>query len=71
MAEAYHLLHTDQIGGRPQCLAIDAVMALTHAINTNIGNKWVTLVLILDVRGAFNNISSMCLLHIMRQLGCP
>jgi hypothetical protein len=69
MLEAHHLLHPDQTGSRPQCLAINAAMALTHTINTNTGNKWVLLVLFLDLRGTFNNISSMPLLYMIRQLG--
>jgi hypothetical protein len=71
MVEAHHLLNPDQIGGRPQRSAIDAGMALMHAIDTNAGNKWVMSVLFLDVRGAFDNVSSTHLLHMMRQLGCP
>jgi hypothetical protein len=71
MVEAYHLLHPDQIGGRPQHLAIDAAMVLTHEINTNPGTKWVISALFLDVRGTFDNVSSACLLHTMSQLGCP
>jgi hypothetical protein len=66
MVEAHQLLHPDQIGGRPQCSAIDAAMALMHAIDTNIGNKWVMLALFLDIRGAFDNVSSTRLLHTMR-----
>jgi hypothetical protein len=71
MAQAYHLLHPDQISSRPQRSAIDTVMALMYAINTNAGNKWVILALFLDVRVAFDNVSSICLLHMMRQLGYP
>jgi hypothetical protein len=71
MVEAHHLLHPDQIGGRPQHSAIDAAMALMYAIDTNAGNKWVTSALFIDVRGAFDNVSSTRLLHTMRQLGCP
>jgi hypothetical protein len=71
MAEAHQLLHPDQIGGRPQRSAIDAAMALTYEIETNAGTKWVTSALFLDVRGAFDNVSSAHLLHTMLQLGCP
>jgi hypothetical protein len=71
IAEAHHLLHPDQIGGRPQHLAMDAAMALTHGIDTNAGTKWVMLALFLDVRGAFDNVSSARLLHTISQLGCP
>jgi hypothetical protein len=39
MVGAYHLLYPDQIGGWPQCLAINAVIALMNEINTNVGTK--------------------------------
>jgi hypothetical protein len=39
IAEAHHLLHPDQISGRPQHSAINAAMALTHEIDTNVGTK--------------------------------
>jgi ribonuclease HI len=71
MVEAHHLLHPDQIGGQPQHSAIDTVMALTHKIDTNAGTKWVMSALFLDVRGAFDNVSSARILHTMSQLGCP
>jgi hypothetical protein len=45
-------------------------MALIHEIDTNAATKWVILALFLDVRGAFDNISSTHLLHTMWQLGC-
>jgi hypothetical protein len=66
MAEAHHLLHPDQIGSRPQCLAINIAIALMYAIDANAGNKWVTSALFLDIRGTFDNISSTYLLHMMR-----
>jgi hypothetical protein len=71
MAEAQHLLHPDQIGSRPQCSAINVAIVLMHVIGTNVGNKWMTSVLFLDIRGTFDNVLSMHLLHTMRQLGCP
>jgi hypothetical protein len=71
IAEAYHLLHPNQISGQPQRSAIDAAMALMHEIDTDAGTKWVMSALFLDIRGAFDNISSACLLHTMLQLGCP
>jgi hypothetical protein len=39
MAEAYHLLHPNQIGSQPQHSAINAAMALIHEIETNAGTK--------------------------------
>jgi hypothetical protein len=71
MAEAHYLLHPDQTSGQPQHSAIDAAIVLTHEIDTNTGTKWVTSALFLDVRGAFDNVSSTCLLHTMLQLTCP
>jgi hypothetical protein len=71
MAEAHYLLHPNQISSRPQHSAIDTAMVLIHAINTNAGNTWVTLALFLNIRGAFDNVSSTYLLHMMRQLGYP
>jgi ribonuclease HI len=71
MAESHDLLHDDQIGGRPKHSAIDATMALMHDIEANAGRKFVMSSLFLDVRGAFDNVSSTRLLHTMRNLGCP
>jgi hypothetical protein len=39
MAEAYYLLHPDEIGSRPQHSAIDAAMALMYEIETNAVTK--------------------------------
>jgi hypothetical protein len=33
MSESHNLLHLDQVRGRPQRLAIDAVMALVHDVD--------------------------------------
>jgi hypothetical protein len=71
MAESHNLLHADQIGGHPKCLAIDAAMALMHDIEANAKLKLVTSSLFLDVRGAFDNVSAARLLHTMCTLGCP
>jgi hypothetical protein len=71
MAESYDILHADQIGGCPKCSAIDAVMALMHEVEANAGNCFMTSALFLDVGGAFDNISSACLLTTMRTLSYP
>jgi hypothetical protein len=71
MAESHDILHADQIGGRPKRSAIDAAMALTHEVEANAGNRFMTSALFLDVRGAFDNVSSTRLLATMRTLGCP
>jgi hypothetical protein len=71
MAESHDIFHADQIGGRPKHLAIDAAMALTHEVEANVGNRFMTSALFLDVRGTFDNVSSAHLLATMRTLGCP
>jgi hypothetical protein len=71
MAESHDILHADQIGGRHKRSAIDAAMALTHNVEANAGNRFMTSALFLDVRGAFDNVSSTRLLATMSTLGCP
>jgi hypothetical protein len=71
MAESHDILHADQIGRRPKCLAIDAAMALMHEVEANAGNHFMISAIFLDVRGAFDNISSACLLTTIHMLGCP
>jgi hypothetical protein len=71
MAESHDILHADQIGGRPKRWAIDAAMALTHEVEANTGNRFMMSALFLDMRGAFDNVSSACLLTTMRMLGYP
>jgi hypothetical protein len=71
MAEAHDLLHPDQVGGRPHRSAIDAAMALAHDVDIGNKQRLVTTALFLDVRGAFDNVSSTRLTHTMRQRGCP
>jgi ribonuclease HI len=71
MAETHDLVHPDQIGGDPQRSAIDAAMALTHDVEMGRSQCLSTTALFLDVRGAFDNVSSTQLTSTMRQLGCP
>jgi ribonuclease HI len=71
LAETEDILHPEQIGGRKQRSAVDAVMALVHDIEMGKSNKWVTSVLMLDVKGAFDNVSRARLLKTMRELGLP
>ena len=57
LGETTGLLHPEQMGGRKKRSAIDAVMALTHDIQT-VNNKGNILTcLLLDVKGAFNHVS--------------
>jgi hypothetical protein len=71
LAEAYGLLHEDQIGGRRQRSAIDAAMALTHEIDHAKHRKEIVSVLLMDVRGAFDNVAKTRLLNTMRELRIP
>jgi hypothetical protein len=71
MAEAYDLLHPDQVSGRPHRSVIDATMALAHDVDIGKKQRLMTTALFLDVRRAFDNVSSTRLTHKMRQLHCP
>jgi hypothetical protein len=71
LAELEDLLHPSQIGGRKQRSAIDAVMSLVHDIDLSKRNKTVTSALLMDVKGAFDNVSKDRLLHTMFSLGLP
>jgi hypothetical protein len=71
MSESHNLLQPDQIRGRPQRSVIDAVMALVHDVNMAKSRNHTSTALFLDVRGAFDNVSSDRLLHTLCHLGCP
>jgi hypothetical protein len=71
MAESHDILHGDQIGRHPKCLAIDAMMALMHEVEANAGNRFTISALFLDLRGAFDHMSSAHLIAMMYMLGCP
>jgi hypothetical protein len=58
MSESHNLLHLDQIRGRPQRLAIDAVIALVHDVDMVKSRKLSSAALFLDIWGAFDNVSS-------------
>lgn len=65
------LLYHDQIGGRKQRSAIDAVMSLVHDIQAAKSNKLITSALFLDIKGAFDHVSANKLLKICQKLGLP
>ena len=65
------LLHNDQIGGRKQKSAIDAVLNLVHDIQLAKSQNLVTSALFLDVKGAFDHVSSGKLVRICQDLGLP
>lgn len=71
ISQITNLLDMDQMGGRKQRSAIDAVMTLTHDIEL-VNNQGNTLsCLFLDVKGAFDHISIHQLLAIMEKLQLP
>lgn len=71
LAETRDILHPEQIGGRKQRSAVDAALALVHDIETGRSDGAVTSALMLDVKGAFDNVSKTRLLKTMQELGLP
>jgi hypothetical protein len=66
-----NLLHKDQMGGRRQRSAQDAILALVHDVEQGWQQKLTTSALFLDVKGAFDNVSRVRLLETMKQMGLP
>jgi hypothetical protein len=71
LAEQYEILHHQQMGGRRQKSAVDAVMALIHDIETAKRRKNITSALFIDLKGAFDNVSKARLLQTMAKFGLP
>jgi hypothetical protein len=71
LAEQYEILHHQQMGGRRQNSAVDAVMALIYDIETSKRRKNITSALFIDVKGACDNVSKACLLQTMAKFGLP
>ncbi|SLM36675.1 Ribonuclease H-like domain [Lasallia pustulata] len=71
LSQISDLLDTDQTGGRKQRSAVDAVMALTHDIELARNQKQTLSCLFLDVKGAFDHVSTKQLLRIMSELQLP
>lgn len=71
LAESSSLLYYDQIGGRQRKSAIDAVMSLVHDIQTAKHRKEMTTTLFIDVKGAFDHVSTNQLLRVCIRLGLP
>jgi hypothetical protein len=59
------------MGGRRQKSAVDVVIALIHDIETAKQCKNITSTLCIDVEGAFDNVSKVCLLQTMAKFGLP
>ena len=62
------LLDSGQIEGRKQMAVVDAVLSLTHNIQKAFNNKEILSCLLLDVKGAFDHVSTVQLLRILRNL---
>ena len=62
------LLDLGQIEGRKQMVTVDAVLSLTHDIQKAFNNKETLLYLLLNVKEAFNHVSTLQLLRILKNL---
>ncbi len=71
LAETTDLLYDDQIGGRQNKSAIDAVLSLVHDVQLAKQEKLVTSALFLDIKGAFDHVSANKLISICQKLGLP
>ena len=71
IAENSDLLYEDQIDGRRQKFAIDAVLSLVHDIQLVKHEKKATLNFFLDIKGAFDHVSANHLLKICQDLKLP
>jgi hypothetical protein len=71
LAEKNNLLYKGQIGGRKRRNTIDAVMCLAHDINVGKKEKKVISALLLDVKGAFDNVSSTRLHQTLATIALP
>ena len=69
--EAHHLLHPDELGGRPYRSATDAILALTHDIELGNHQHLATSALFMNVKGAFDNVPRLRLIHTMTEMGLP
>ncbi len=70
-AETSDLLHIDQIEGRRQKSAIDAVLSLIHDIQLAKHEKKITSVLFMNVKEVFDHVSANHLLKICQKLKLP
>jgi hypothetical protein len=58
LAESTDLLDSDQMGGRRQKSAIDAVLSFVHDIQLAKHEKQVTSVLFMDIKEVFDHVSA-------------
>src|SRR5947207_7123246 len=69
LCEVYNLLHPEQLGGRQQRSAVDAVLSLVHNTEIARSDQLITSALFLNIKGAFDNVAKARLLIIMQSLG--
>ena len=71
LAETQDILHPEQVGGRKKRLAVDAALLLLHDIEMRKSNRVVMFAIMLDIKGAFENVSREHLLKTIYDLGLP
>ena len=71
LAETTTLLHPSQLGGRKKKSATDAALLLANEVELNRKLKRKTLVLLLDIKGAFDYMAKNQLLAILQRLRLP
>ena len=69
--ETHQLLPAHHFGGRPGRTTTDAIHLLVHKIKDAWRKRQVTVVLFLDIEGAFPNVVTSKLVHSMRKRGLP
>ena len=57
LANTLNIIHLNQMGSRKQISAINVVMSLVHDIQLAKHNNENTLVLFMDVKGAYDHVS--------------
>lgn len=65
------MLDFDQIEGRENRSAIDVVLNLTHDVQIALKQKLIILYLFLNIKGAFDHVSTHQLLIILIKLNLP
>lgn len=65
------LIPAEQFGGRKGYSATDAVVKLSHDIETNKENGLTTSILAIDIKGAFDNVHRDTLLDTMKNMNLP
>lgn len=66
LLEEDQMLYKNQLGGRPKRSAVEPVIALTHQVEAAKRRNLIPSALFMDVKGAYDNISSSRLLITMQ-----